>query len=237
MHMHACTHVHSFVVGLCNFQPSAYCELFNRPIVGAKYTFRMSATVANALGGSIQSFSDFDVEVNSPPSGGGCSVSPSSGSGDTIFALECSGWSDKHQPVTFRFGYSDIVQAPTTTPSYSLNLPTGLQIVSASACDAYMSCSAPILMRVNVTAAPINAAAIDDQMKRLAYTGDANHLNQSCTHTHARTHTHTHSHTHAGDTNALLSFASSKMQDVAAAKGRRLLVDSQAVADGIVAQV
>lgn len=185
-------------------------SLFDIPILGVKYTFRMTATVTNALV-SIQSFSDFDVEVNSPPSGGNCNLSPLTGSTDTPFTIECDGWSDKHLPITFRFGYSDIVQAPTTTPSYSLSLPSGLQTVSATACDAYLSCSSPFQIKVNVTSAPINVAAINDQLTRLAFTGD---------------------------NNALLSFASSKMQDLEAARaGRRLLVDARAVAGNIIAQV
>ena len=69
---------------------------------GGLYTFR-----ASGAEGETQGFATFNVFVNTPPSGGVCSVSPTSGATlSTEFTATCNGFADESSDtVTYLFGF------------------------------------------------------------------------------------------------------------------------------------
>ncbi|XP_028413717.1 uncharacterized protein LOC114536572 [Dendronephthya gigantea] len=69
---------------------------------GKKYTLAFRASRPTGVIGEQRT----TLRVNSPPSGGTCSVTPSSGiSLSTNFTFSCEGWSDSESPLTYKFFY------------------------------------------------------------------------------------------------------------------------------------
>ena len=181
----------------------SFIILPNKLTPGTRYTFRVNVVLVTALGNQ-SGYSEFDVEVNSPPSGGSCTVCVSgggcsalslAGSTDDTFTPQCTGWSDQHTPISFQFGYGSILQGPFTTPSYSLTLPGGLQRVFAVICDVFGSCTDPFVFNVNVSSVPIVPDAVNQMLDNLAFSGDVS---------------------------SLLLYAASKSQDVSAQSNKSL---------------
>jgi len=84
---------------------------------GAFYTFR--ATVAE---GSTSGYATFNVLLNTPPSGGVCTVSPASGvTHTTDFTVLCNGYSDtESDTLKYTFGFETVINGTTTfTPAIS----------------------------------------------------------------------------------------------------------------------
>lgn len=67
---------------------------------GETYTFSVNVSESGS-----NSFSLYrQVTVNEPPTGGSCTVSPTDGIAfTTTFSVTCSGFTDEHNPLSYRF--------------------------------------------------------------------------------------------------------------------------------------
>ncbi|CAB4035285.1 Hypothetical predicted protein, partial [Paramuricea clavata] len=71
---------------------------------GKKYTLAFQASRPTGTLGELRT----TLLVNSPPAGGTCAVSPSSGIAlSTNFTFTCDGWTDPESPLTYEFSYGN----------------------------------------------------------------------------------------------------------------------------------
>ncbi|XP_048575605.1 uncharacterized protein LOC5520271 isoform X3 [Nematostella vectensis] len=69
---------------------------------GTKY--RLTVTISAP--GLVPGVSSYDLETNSPPTGGTCEVTPTQGFVlETVFTLKCQGWTDLDNPLVYQFFY------------------------------------------------------------------------------------------------------------------------------------
>ena len=151
---------------------------------GQIYTFRASAVTPAGLTG----YASAVVVVNTKPTLGTCSVSPSRGVAlETSFTLSCAGWTDDDAPLRYQFQttsgarvggtgvYIDLC-APQLIESYQTQLPasegangTEIRAVVFDNLGAF----ATISMQVNVTQKPsINLGAAVDNLNDKLVEGD-----------------------------------------------------------------
>jgi hypothetical protein len=112
----------------------------NALAVGTSYRFRLEASDGRGTGAA-----EVDVTVNTPPSSGSVSISPSSGMAiSTEFTITASSWVDDDIPLTYAFSTQPAgsttragLSAASTAPAVSAVLPAGSLTVFATVTDAY----------------------------------------------------------------------------------------------------
>ena len=85
---------------------------------GSSVTFRLSADVPNAQNDAFLSFTEVTITINSPPSPGFLTASPTAGIAlSTTFTLVASDWSDDVEdlPFTYKFSYRVAASQPALT--------------------------------------------------------------------------------------------------------------------------
>lgn len=151
---------------------------------GSQITFRLTAQKADQP--DLYSYSMVTLTVNSPPSGGSISASPTSGVPlTTVFQMTALGWTDDSTdyPLTFDFSYAlstDYVTIKTRSSSSSASstLPSGLQsalyavTLRTGVYDNLLACAnsySSVAVQAN-TSEPFNITAYIYNNLNIAYT-------------------------------------------------------------------
>ncbi|XP_061389928.1 uncharacterized protein LOC133325120 [Musca vetustissima] len=94
-----------------------------------------------------------ELKVNTPPSGGECSVEPSIGIAfETVFHIECVDYEDKYMPLEYHYYSDKFPLKRISDPKIILKLPTS-KILKIQICDQWSACNETEL-KVEISALP-----------------------------------------------------------------------------------